>query len=127
MEHRDPPLTGPQIVMLALCAFSFGAIVRVAHADHYHVNCVEHGFVHGASMGDGSFFSRVMQGCGTGTKRCGLYTYGSFVGDLTVGGTSNCSAWSNDFGSFTECASTAHTYYSGVFGDHVHKAHNWCG
>jgi hypothetical protein len=34
------------LVLLALlCAFSFGAIVKVATADSYHVTCVAHGIV----------------------------------------------------------------------------------
>ena len=114
-------------MLLAISAFSFGAITRIAWADHYHVNCVEHGFVHGSNTNDNSFYARVLHGCGSTTKRCGLYTYGSFDGDLTVGGTSSCNAWSFTYGNYTECASTAHVYYSGVFADHVHKAHNWCG
>ena len=113
--------------MLLACSFSFGAIVTVAFADHYHTTCVPHGFVHGDDTNDGSFFARVETGCGGATRRCGLYTYGGFDGDQTVGGTSLCNAWSRTFGaSYSECASTSHTWFSGVFADHVHKAHNYC-
>lgn len=117
----------PILLLLVACSFSFGAITAVAWAEHYHTNCVPHGFAHGSDSNDGSFFARIESGCGTGTRRCALYTYGSFDGDQTVGGTSLCNAWSRDFGDYRECASTAHTWYSGVFSDHVHKAHNWCG
>lgn len=113
-------------MLLLACSFSFGAIVTVALADHYHTTCVPHGFVHGDSTTDGSFFARVESGCGSATRRCGLYTYGNFLGDQTVGGSSTCNAWSQNYGNYTECASTAHTLYTGAFSDHVHKAHNYC-
>lgn len=119
--------TVPLITLLLVCAFSFGAITTVAWSEHYHTNCVAHGFVHGSSTTDGSFHAQVIHGCGQGTKRCELYTKGVFDGGYSVSGSSDCVAWSLEFGSYSECASTAHTYYSGVFSDHVHKAHNWCG
>jgi hypothetical protein len=130
MEKRSSrPRLALGVVLLALfSAFSFGAIVRVALADHWHTNCVAHGFMHGDSTTDGSFFARVEPGCGSTLRRCELYTHGSFDGDVTVAGTTaTCSAWSRAFGDYTECASTAHVYSSGVFNEHVHKAHNWCG
>jgi hypothetical protein len=115
------------VLLLLFSAFSFGAITRVALAEHFHTNCVGHGFVHGSSTTDGSFFSRVEHGCGTGTKYCAIYTWGSFVGDMSVAGSDTCNLWSRNYGTPTECASTAHVSYSGVFSNHVHKAHNWCG
>jgi len=61
----------PLLIGLALiCAVSFGAIVRRAFADDYHTNCVGHGFVHGSSQTDGSFYSRVASGCGSGWRSC---------------------------------------------------------
>jgi hypothetical protein len=112
-----------------LCAFSFGALVRVAFADHYHDVCVGHGFVHGNYLTDGSFFARVDAGCDSTLRTCDLYTWGSWIGGVSVGGTTaTCTAWSHDYGSsYTECASTAHVASSGVFSSHVHKASNWCG
>jgi hypothetical protein len=116
------------VLMLAIAGFAWGATVRVALAQHYHVNCVGHGLVHGASTTDGSFFARVEAGCGSTSRSCDLYTGGSFDGGETVSGsTTTCNAWSRSFGDFTECASTAHVASSGVFAEHVHKAHNWCG
>jgi hypothetical protein len=113
--------------MVLVCAFSFGAIVRVALAD-YHTSCVGHGFVHGGSQTDGSFFGRVEPGCGSTYRSCDLYTWGAWDGGQAVAGTAaTCSAWSRDFGSFTECASTTHVYNQGVFSNHVHLADNWCG
>jgi hypothetical protein len=116
-------------VLLALtlfCAFSFGAIVTLAHADDYHTNCVGHGFLHGGSQTDGSFFSRVEAGCGGGSRRCDIYVWGNYVGGLTVGD-ATCNAWSRNWGNYTECAATSHTKFLPYFDDHVHKASNWCG
>jgi hypothetical protein len=114
-------------LVLVLMGFAWGAVVKVALASHFHVACVSHGFVHGDSTGDGSFFARVEAGCGSTRRDCELFTYGSFVGGSTVTGTSGtCNFWSRSAGNFNECASTAHTYASGVFSNHVHKAHNFC-
>jgi hypothetical protein len=119
--------TLPLLVLALVCSFSFGAIVRVAVADHYHVACVGHGFVHGNYTTDGSFYGRVEAGCGSTLRNCHLYTYGSYIGGQTVtGSTAMCNAWSHSFGSYTECASTTHVDSRGVFSSHVHKAHNWC-
>jgi hypothetical protein len=127
-DARPRRLTTPLLLLVLVCAFSFGALVRVAFADHYHTNCVGHGFVHGDSLSDGSFFGRVEPGCGSTLRTCDLYTSGSWIGGVTVTGTTaTCTAWSIDFGSYTECASTTHVASSGVFSSHVHKAHNWCG
>lgn len=116
------------VLLTLLGAFSFGAIVTIAAAEHWHTNCVSHGFVHGSSTTDGSFFARVDPGCGSTLRTCDLYTWGSFIGGQAVSGTTaTCSAWSEYYGSYTECASTAHVYSRGVFNEHIHKAHNWCG
>jgi len=127
VRRTRPAMPLGVLLLLLVSAFSFGAITRLALAGHYHSNCVGHGFVHGSSTSDSSFFARVEHGCGTGTKRCAIYTWGSLRGDLTVGGTSTCNLWSHSLGTLSECGSTAHVYYAGVFSDHVHKAHNWCG
>ncbi len=118
-------LTPALLLMTLLCAFSFGAIVRLAFADDYHTTCVPHGFVHGSSQTDGSFFARVENGCGSGTRSCDMYVSGGYIGGLSVGGM--CNAWSNDYGSYTECHATAHTTFVPYFNEHVHKASNWCG
>src|SRR5918998_251936 len=118
----------PRFVLIVLLAgFIWGAAVKVALAEHYHVACVAHGFVHGESTTDGSFHSRVDAGCGSGYRQCEIYSNGSFQGRSTVSSASGtCNLWSRSLGSYTECASTAHTYSAGVFSNHVHKAHNWC-
>lgn len=114
------------VVLAASCAFSFGAIATVALAD-YHVNCVGHGFVHGSSQTDGSFHSRIEAGCGPNTRRCDIYTFGVFRGGVGVQSTSTCNAWSRNYGDYTECGATSHTELQPYFGDHPHKASNWCG
>ena len=123
-QHRR--LTPALLLLTLLCAFSFGAIVRVAFADDYHVTCVGHGFVHGASQTDGSFFARVELGCGGGTRSCDLFVSGNYIGGLSVGN-ATCNAWSRDYGNYTECHGTAHLTFVPNFNEHVHKASNWCG
>jgi hypothetical protein len=122
-------LTTPLLLLVVLCAFSFGAIVRIAIADvSFHTTCVGHGFVHGDELSDGSFFARVDPGCSSTFRTCDLYTYGFFDGGQAVSGTNSyCNAWSRNFGEVSECASTAHVYDAGVFASHIHKASNWCG
>jgi hypothetical protein len=112
------------LVLLALlCAFSFGAIVRVALADSYHTTCVGHGFVAGGSQTDGSFFSRIENGCSPTYRECAIYTGGSWQGSqATYDSSSICNAWSRDFGSLSECASSAHVNAPGVFSSHVHAS-----
>ena len=122
------PVSPRFVLVVLLTGFLWGAAVKAALADHYHVACVGHGFVHGESTGDGSFFARVEPGCGSTLRQCDLYTNGSFKGGVSVSGTgTTCNAWSRNFGNYSECASTAHVSSSGVFSHHVHKAHNWCG
>jgi hypothetical protein len=117
-----------RLLVAVLAAFAFGALVRATNADHYHSNCVGHGFVHGSSTSDGSFFSRVEPGCGSTWRRCSIYSGGVFRGEeITPDGGTTCNAWSFSFGSFSECRSYANVYSSGVFSAHNHLAHNWCG
>jgi hypothetical protein len=125
LPERVPVRTG----LAALCAAAgIGAAAQLAEAGHYHTSCVGHGYVHGSSTGDGSFFARVEAGCGNpGQKTCVLYLnrapYGSSQ-TVPAGGTSNCSAWSWYGG--RECAGSAHVDFDGVFVSHEHLAHNWC-
>jgi len=131
MTAADPGrshLTRPLLLLLVLAAFSFGAIVKVAWATAYHTTCVGHGFVAGADPNDGSFFSRVEAGCGSTARACSLYTSGILDGGQSVSGTTaTCNAWSRDYGSFSECNSTAHVDNPGVFSEHYHVADNYCG
>jgi hypothetical protein len=117
------------VILLALFAsFSFGAIVRTAAANHYHTNCVGHGFVHGANTTDGSFFSRVETGCSSDYRRCSIYTNGTWRGEeITPNLSTTCNAWSEAFGSYVECNAWARVYNPSVFSSHDHLAHNYCG
>jgi hypothetical protein len=125
---KSDGMSGGIVLLALLCAFSFGAIVKVALADSYHVTCVGHGFDAGSSQTDGSFFARVEPGCSGTNKQCSLYTNGVLIGYSTIYGASGyCNTWSRNFGNYSECNSTAHVYYQGVFSDHVHTAPNWCG
>jgi hypothetical protein len=128
MTHRTG-IPGGVLLLALLCAFSFGAIVRVAFAaDNNHVTCVSHGFWAGASSTDGSFFSRVYAGCGSTYRRCGITSSGALYGfQEAYDTTSVCNAWSMDFGSFTECHGGARDSNPGVFSEHTHNASDYCG
>jgi hypothetical protein len=122
MSHRTGLSRGVLLLAL-LCAVSFGAIVRVALAgDNNHVACVEHGFYSGGSSNDGSFFSRVYQGCGSSDRYCAIVNvYGTVLGaNESYNTTGTCNTWSNDFGSFNECTSGARVNDPGVFSSHEH-------
>jgi len=119
-------LTPTLLTLTLACAFCFGAIVQLALADDYHVTGVGHGYLHGASQTDSSFFARVESGGGSGSRMCYLYVSGVFVGGYWVGN-ATCNAWSREFGNYTECRSTSHTKFLPWFNEHVHKASNWCG
>jgi hypothetical protein len=127
VQRRGLPASPRFLLLVVVAGFLWGAIVKAALAEHYHVACVAHGMVHGESTGDGSFFARVDAGCGSSLRRCEIFTFGSYVGGQTVSGGHTCNYWSRTAGNFSECGSTAHTYSSGVFSNHVHKAHNYCG
>lgn len=120
-------LTPTLLAFVLVCAFSFGAIVKLAFADDYHVACVGHGFMHGGSQTDNYFYARVEAGCGTTWRSCDLYVSGSYIGGLTTLTGSQCTAASMNYGNYTECHGTAHLTYPPYFGEHVHKASNWCG
>jgi hypothetical protein len=115
------------LLLALLCAFSFGAIVRVATADvSYHVNCVGHGFVGGDAPNDGSFFARVDGGCGSPYRECAIYSYGVWRGGQSASATTICNSWSRTWGEYTECAGSAYAYSQGVFSAHFHYAPNRC-
>jgi hypothetical protein len=114
------------VVLALVCAFSFGAIIKVATASSYHVTCVAHGFVEGGSQTDGSYFARVDSGCGSTWRTCAIYSYNSYRGAQIAYNSGVCNAWSRDFGDYTECAGSADVYDPGVFSDHFHYAPNWC-
>ena len=126
MTTKSDGLSRGIVLLALLCAFSFGAIVKVALATSYHVTCVGHGFVEGASQTDGSFFARVDNGCGATYRTCAIYSYNTFRGSQATWDSTICNVWSRDFGDYTECASSVSVYDQGVFSDHTHIAPNWC-
>jgi hypothetical protein len=126
MTTKSDGLSRGIVLLALLCAFSFGAIVKAALADSYHVTCVGHGFVEGGSQTDGSFFSRVDAGCGSSYRTCAIYSYNTIRGSSTAYDSGTCNSWSLDFGNYTECAGSARVYDAGVFSDHTHNAPNWC-
>ncbi|MCD6726985.1 MAG: hypothetical protein LT070_07065 [Solirubrobacteraceae bacterium] len=123
------------ILICLIASFSFGAIVATAFATHYHsTNGIDHGFVHGSSNTDGSFFSRVSSG--TAPRSCQLDTVNHPEGyrTITIGDfTTTCNLWSRDiWESATECRYRADTYagwstLSAGFDWHVHRPVNYCG
>lgn len=126
MTTESNGLSTGLVVLALICAFSFGAIVKVATADSYHVTCVAHGFVEGGSQTDGSFFARVDSGCGSNVRGCDIYSYNTYRGGQTTYYGTICNSWSRDFGNYTECAGSAYSYDPGVFSGHFHYAPNKC-
>lgn len=120
------PTVVPFIALLA--AFSWGAAVRVALADHYHTNCIAHGLVHGSNTYDGSFHSRVETGCGSVSRRCEIWEGGIYVGGTSVvQATAVCNTWSQSFNyPAAECLGIAKVR-GDILAEHPHRAHNWCG
>ena len=127
MTTKSDGLSRGIVLLALLCAFSFGAIVKAALASSYHVTCVGHGFVEGGSQTDGSFFSRVDPGCGSTYRTCAIYSYyTSHAARRRPLDSAPATAWSLDFGNYTECAGSARVYDAGVFSDHSHYAPNQC-
>jgi hypothetical protein len=86
-EHRRTRLPAMILALLFVCTSSFGAISTFAWGSHYPTDCVAHGFVHGDHTTDGLFLRARLRWLRGTTKRCNLFTYGSFIGGYTVGGT----------------------------------------
>ena len=128
---RCAPPVALKALALALSAFAIALCAGTslapdsAQAVEYHTTCVGHGFVAGSSPTDGSFFSRVETGCGSGSRDCDIYNWGSFKGGLSTT-TTTCNAWSNNYGSYTECASYAKVNFPGQFSQHNHTPDGYC-
>ena len=109
--------------LVVLAAF----MANVAFGNHYHNNCVNHGFVHGSSTGDNYFWSRIEAGCGNpGSKYCRLiYAYGRVVSTNAVARYQNvtCNAAATPADGAGEYATTSFTDFNGVFSDHGHYGH----
>jgi hypothetical protein len=128
-RHAQLDVPRGVLVLAALCAFSFGYLVKVATADPYHTTCVGHGITQGGSLTDGSFFSRIEAGCSATYRYCGVGVspLGVIGSQEAYGSVATCNAWSRDFGDYTECHGYADVYNQGIFSEHNHVAANWCG
>ena len=124
------PWRGP-LVLGVLASLSCGAITSVATADHYHVNCVNHGLVHGASTNDSAFHSRVegsTYDCAWFPSRCdpGQWSNVFMYGNAGRGAT--CDTFAGNVG--PECVGLSRTAKGDigiyVFAYHAHWAHNRC-
>jgi hypothetical protein len=110
-----------------LGAFALGATVRVAQADNSHVTCVLHGLFNGTYGNDSSYFGRVYPGCSSTARGCGIYSYGVLRGWQTVNdSTTTCNAWSQNWGTYTECQGAAGTTNPGIFSEHSHASTEPC-
>lgn len=114
-----------------VAAFGIGATVvcalvftSVSAANHYHTNCVGHGYVQGSSNTDDAFHARVEAGCGNpGSKICILRKNGATISSASVGAGVNqtCNTFSNYGGN--EETSWASVDFNGVFSSHDHYWH----
>lgn len=128
-------LTRGTVLLTLLTSFMIGAFVKVALGNHYHsTNGISHGFVHGSSMTDGSFFARVESG--TAPRSCQIDSISNPGGyrTLTYGDyTTTCNLWSlSIWQSATECLYRADNYAGSSslslgFGWHVNRPDNYCG
>lgn len=112
----------------AAVALSLGAITNVATADHYHINCNNHGLVHGSSTADSNYHARVEGTPCRGAAYCTVGQWGNPLFDGYVPGNgTTCNVHAVGYG--PECAGTADVeafYANGAFVLHRHYAHSRC-
>jgi len=113
------------VLALSALALALTTSPSAAQAVEYHTTCVGHGWVAGASPSDGSAFSRIETGCGTTTRSCDLYNWGTFKGGQATS-TTTCNAWLPDYCACTECASYAKLTFSAAFSQHNHTPDGYC-
>ena len=118
------------MLRLALATFVVGAVAvgvpSTASANHWHQNCVWHGFVHGSSTSDNQFHARVEAGCGNpGQKYCRLiYIDSGGQGPsetIPAGSGATCNV--SSYGNWGEYASVARVDFNGIFSSHDHGPH----
>lgn len=114
-------------LIAALAVGGLSVVAPQSRADHFHVNCNGHGFVHGENTNDGSFFSRVDGGPCNHSSSCSLYQFSSFLGGAAASPGVTCNNWSRNYGNYQECPGWANVYLATRFDFHRHNAHNWCG
>lgn len=112
------------LVLAAAAAFSFGTITSIATGEHYHVNCNNHGLVHGSSTADSNYHARVE---GTPCQEfsfCRANQWGTAVVERYASTGQTCNAHAYGYG--PECAGSADVnMYRHIYG-HRHYAHNRC-
>lgn len=109
----------------AAVALSRGAITNIATADHYHVNCNNHGLVHGSSTADSNYHARV-EGtpCRGAYAYCGVGQWGNLISEGWTGAGVTCNVHAYGYG--PECGGTADVLLESRFSQHRHYAHNRC-
>lgn len=118
--------SGGVLALAAAVAFSFGAIASVATADHYHVNCNNHGLVHGSSTADSNYHARV-EGTPCYARHnsaCIVRQWTNYITATYASAGVTCNAHAVGYG--PECAGAADVELRGFFGEHRHYAHNRC-
>lgn len=117
-------VSGALYVLAATPAVSFAAITSLETADHYHVNCNNHGLVHGSSTRDSAYHSRVESGPCQAYAACDV----GQVSNIILRGSTNpgvtCDTFLSGYG--PECDGFAKTGTDGPFVYHRHNAHNPC-
>ena len=114
-------------MLAAAAAFSFGAIVSFATAGHYHVNCNNHGLVHGGSTADSAYHARVESAPCWYPSRCDVGQWNNIIRYGTAGRGVTCDTF---IYAGPECAGLARVELGDVgvvvFNYHGHKAHSPC-
>lgn len=113
------------LTLAAAAAFSCGAITNIATADHYHVNCNNHGLVHGSSTSDSSYHARVEGTPCQGSSFCRVGQWDSALVERWASAGQTCNAHAYGYG--PECVGFAEVSLHGHIYGHRHNAHNWCG
>ncbi len=122
-------------MLVVLCvALLFGAVVRVALADHWHAWCSSggsayHGLVHGGSSSDNTWRSQIENSCGNYTKYCEVGSVGAGSMGYAVETYNTCDRRGD--GGYTpakntECWGWSYVDYANRFSGHYHYAHNRC-
>lgn len=121
------------LIVALFAAFAFGAMVKVALADHYHsFNMIGHGVIHGDSTTDGYFFTETdspwlgtagdpnLNYCLIGDARYGNYA------DLYTANSDRCRIWSARVADrVDECYAYTQNAVENKLQAHTHLAHNY--
>lgn len=125
LDRRTSLALVKALTLLAVIAACVLLAPTSGQAVEYHTTCVGHGWVAGSSPSDGSAFSRIETGCGTTTRTCDLYNWGTFKGGMSTS-TTLCNVWLPDYCACTECASYAKLTFPAAFSQHNHTPDGYC-